>query len=93
MTLKTDCLGVVPMSEEEVNELYVGNPQLLIIKKLCRSHERLRTELEGCEILLREAEHRNQRPPVVPVVVQSIAFAPQITLSMVTKPKLAPVTQ
>lgn len=61
MSLREECLGKLPLTKEAVQSIYdVRNgkhPPAVIatwIKNLCLSHERLRAELEGAEILLRE---------------------------------------
>lgn len=61
MSLQSDCLGKVPLTKEAVQAIYSVRdgkhpPAVLAtwIKNLCLSHERLRAELEGAEILLRE---------------------------------------
>lgn len=59
-TLKVDCLRVLPMSEAEVSELYSTDSMDRcdlrdMMKRVCLSHERLRAELQGAEILLRES--------------------------------------
>lgn len=52
--LKKDCLAVTPLSESAVAAIY-GMQETLpkhAVDNLCKSHERLRAELSGAEILL-----------------------------------------
>lgn len=53
--LRNHCLGVLPMSHDEVNEIFkTANAKML--GSLCMSHERLRAELVGLEIVAKENE-------------------------------------
>jgi len=54
----------VPLSEETVASFYDGSysgTALQCLKALCESHERLRTELEGMEVILGDAEREVDR--------------------------------
>lgn len=55
MSLKLDCLRVLPLDERTVQNFY-DRQELNIAdtRKLCLSHERLRAELSGATILLEE---------------------------------------
>jgi hypothetical protein len=50
----------VPLTVEAVENIYSQRRSIheQCLKALCESHERLRAELEGMEVLLREAESR-----------------------------------
>lgn len=60
MNLRNRCLMVTPMAERDVQGIYDAafdaNRERLIamVRSLAMSHERLRAELQGAEILLRE---------------------------------------
>ncbi len=54
--LHRNALASVPMTEEHVEQIYAAYPANRVIRHLCESHERLRAELEGSEILRDEAE-------------------------------------
>lgn len=68
MTLKIECLEHCPLTEGQVEHLfpiYPGStrPSLLaMVRLLCLSHERLRAELSGAEILLKESESIQKCP-------------------------------
>lgn len=63
MTLQTDCLAKTPISPDAVQVIYEmlkthGLPLAVLqtwLKNLCLSHERLRAELTGLEIVAKEA--------------------------------------
>lgn len=67
MNLKLDCLGRTPLPFDWVEGVYVtakAHPaadNVEIIKKLCLSHERLRAELEGMDVMLRDTEGELKR--------------------------------
>ena len=50
--LRNHCLGRQPMTHEEVNAIYKSGK----CPDLCMSHERLRAELTGLEIVAKENE-------------------------------------
>jgi len=56
--LKTQCLPQVPLTEVQVEDVFATRDQLDrdtllgVVRRLCLSHERLRLELAGAEILL-----------------------------------------
>ena len=54
-TLQRNALGRLAMTEIEVQALYDQWPGNKCVRALCESHERLRTELQGAEIMLAEA--------------------------------------
>ena len=57
--LQTRCLGYLPLPKEQVESIWSGNTSfdrqesMSAIAQLCLSHERLRAELEGLEIVLK----------------------------------------
>jgi len=57
--LSVRCLAYLPLPKEQVESIWSGNTSfdrqesMLAIAQLCLSHERLRAELEGLEILLK----------------------------------------
>ncbi len=59
--LQREALKTLPISESDVERMYAEFPKWtlsnlqLAIRSLCRSHERLRMELAGMEVLLSEA--------------------------------------
>lgn len=55
MNLQKACLAVVPMTEQEIEAIYTYPGQLSVkeVTRLCLSHERLRAELAGAEIILK----------------------------------------
>lgn len=58
-----NALGVTPWTAEQVEAYYrktktAGN---VAGCKLAESHERLRAELEGCDVLLKQSEEANRR--------------------------------
>ncbi len=66
MDLRKECLRHVPLTFETVEDIYKGRRDYSeselagVIRALCRSHERLRAELEGAEQLLRELDTRTR---------------------------------
>lgn len=70
MSLKNDCLGHVPILPSTMQDIYEridrwSEKELRVqLKAVCLSHERMRAELEGCEVLLAEdaakIEHKFQ---------------------------------
>lgn len=59
--LNTECLAHTPLSYEAVELWYeydaaIDSPDVKKIRRLCLSHERLRAELVGTEIMLKEAQ-------------------------------------
>lgn len=58
MNLKIDCLGKTPLTYEAVaaicNMTSFDPAVRQIVRNLCLSHERLRAELQGAELLLKE---------------------------------------
>ena len=54
--LKQRALARLPLTEAEVEMIYSGAICEDPSKDLCESHERLRAELEGLDILLAESE-------------------------------------
>lgn len=57
--LEKAALGTVALSKETVQSFYDGSHSGTAeqcLKALCRSHERLRAEIEGAEILLKEQQ-------------------------------------
>lgn len=57
--LQERSLGRVPLAIDDVEKYYLGQKQGNLhghIATLCESHERLRTELQGAEILINDTE-------------------------------------
>jgi len=56
--LQKNALARVPMAEEAVERIYQNDRGIHteVLKALCESHERLRAELQGAEVLLADAE-------------------------------------
>ena len=67
MKLKSHCLGVTPFSAETVQKIYDDTYDTTrwldqqTVRNLCLSHERLRAELEGMDVMLRETEGELKR--------------------------------
>lgn len=62
--LRRKALAYLPMSPDAVEMMYIAaahaeHPLVKIdIKRMCESHERLRAELEGAEVLIDDGERR-----------------------------------
>jgi len=57
--LQRRALAITPLSAETVQSFYDGTRSGTAeqcLKSLCESHERLRAELQGAEVLLKDAE-------------------------------------
>jgi hypothetical protein len=61
--LQRQALATVPLSAATVESFYDGShsgTEKQCLRALCKSHERLRAELEGAELLLKEDEERRK---------------------------------
>ena len=54
-TLHRNALATLPLSVSDVEDIYKKARQIPV-QKICESHERLRLEMEGSELLLSDAE-------------------------------------
>lgn len=53
-SLQVDCLKVLPMTREMVDDRFREGG--LIVRTICLSHERLRAELSGAEIVISDLQ-------------------------------------
>ena len=52
--LRRNALARLAMDEPEVAKVYADNHDSKVVRDLCESHERLRAELQGAEVMLDE---------------------------------------
>ncbi len=59
--LQREALVCTALTKETVEDIYGGASSDFTLRMMCTSHERLRAELEGAEIMLADAEKMQAR--------------------------------